>query len=176
VALVLALPLLWASLGDEMEAYMPARLRNRVRAAYETIRKLEPEVNPVKKILCVVPGFEAEVYNDEMDLDGGNDGAQQAGPGRNDANFRALYAQHTAMRREFQELRAELQQHHARKARSHDQLNNTIRRITIQPARRIANNNNNDDAAAENEVGHATLSCTPRDLHSLWHVRVWDRG
>ena len=60
--------------------------------------------------LSLVTGFEAKVYIDEideMDLDGGNDGAQQAGLGRNDANSRALYAQHGAMRREFQEIRAE---------------------------------------------------------------------
>ena len=52
----------------EMEAYMPARLRKRIRAAYETIRQLEPEVNPVKKILCVVSGFEAKApHIDEID-------------------------------------------------------------------------------------------------------------
>ena len=84
---MLALPLLWASLDDEMEAYMPARARNRIRAAYETTirQQLEPEVNPVKKILYVVTGFEVEVHIDEineMDLDGGNDGARQAGLGR----------------------------------------------------------------------------------------------
>jgi hypothetical protein len=85
---VLALRLLWAALNDEMEAYMPARvLRYRIRAAYETIRQLELEVNPVKKILCVVTGFEAEVHIDEigeMDLEGGNVWAQQARLGRND--------------------------------------------------------------------------------------------
>lgn len=49
VALVLALPILWAAFDDEMEAYMPATLRNRIRTAYEYIRQLDVTVNPVKK-------------------------------------------------------------------------------------------------------------------------------
>jgi hypothetical protein len=85
---VLALPLLWAALDDEMEACMSARvLRYRIRAAYETIRQLEPEVNPVKKILCVITGFVAEFHIDEideMDLDGAKIGHSRPLLGRND--------------------------------------------------------------------------------------------
>jgi hypothetical protein len=40
---------------------MLAGMRNRIRAAYETLRQLEPETNLVKKILCVVTGYEAGV-------------------------------------------------------------------------------------------------------------------
>jgi hypothetical protein len=45
---------------------MLAGMRNRIRVAYETMRQLEPEVNPVKKILCVVTGCEAEDHIDKM--------------------------------------------------------------------------------------------------------------
>jgi hypothetical protein len=188
VVLVLALPILWACFDDEMVAYMPAVMRNRIRAAYENIRQLEPEVNPVKKILLLVTGVDAEVYIDEindMDVDGGvnnaagNAAAAQAGA-RNgaEANHRALYAQLTAGRREVQELRGQLEHYEERMTRRFGLLNNSIRRIAIQPARRRAidnnnnnNNDNNDNNAAppvENEDGPGTLSPNPRDLHSLW--------
>jgi hypothetical protein len=136
---VLALRLLWAALDDEMEAYMPARvLRYRIRAAYETIRQLELEVNPVKKILCVVTGFEAEVHIDEiseMDLEGGNDWAQQARLGRYDVILEPFT---------LNTLQCE-----ENSGSSEPNCSNTIRRIAIQPARRVANlnSNNNDDAA-----------------------------
>ena len=49
VALVLALPLVWAAFDNDMENYMPATLRNRIRTAYEDIRQLDIAENPVKK-------------------------------------------------------------------------------------------------------------------------------
>ena len=112
VALVLALPILWACFRDEMEDYMPPAMRTRIRAAYGIMRLLEPEVNPVKKILLVVTGSESEVHIDEVDMDfdpcdhgaGGNN-AVQHGAGA-DANFRALYAQNTVLRRENMKMRA----------------------------------------------------------------------
>ena len=59
-----------------MEAYMPADMRNRIRAVYEIIRQLEPEDNPVKKILLVVAGYDAEVHIKEItDMEG--DGKQR---------------------------------------------------------------------------------------------------
>ena len=42
----------------------------------------------------------------------------------------------------------------------------------MQPAHHRTNNNNDGNGTAtpvENEVGHATLTRNPRDLHSLWH-------
>ena len=96
------------------------------------------------------------------------------------ANFRTLYAQNTALRRDLQDVRAELQHSRERENRNFSILNNSIQRISIQPARRRTNaNDNNNNNNAENEVGLATLSPFPRDLHTLYalaRVRVWDRG
>ena len=59
---------------------MPPEMRNRILTAYENIRQLEPQENPVKKVLFVVSGAESEVHIDEIadmgELDGGNNGAQ----------------------------------------------------------------------------------------------------
>jgi hypothetical protein len=65
---------------------MPAAMQNRIRAAYENIRQLEPEVNPVKRVLLVITRVEAEVHIDEingMDVDGGVDMllGKRPGPG-----------------------------------------------------------------------------------------------
>ena len=51
VALVLVLPILWAAFDDEMEAYTPATLRNRICTAYEYIRQLDVTVNWLKSIV-----------------------------------------------------------------------------------------------------------------------------
>jgi hypothetical protein len=174
VALVLALPILWACFEDRMEEYMPPALRNRILAAYENIRQLEPEENPVKKVLLVVTGHEAEVYIDEItedmdEVDGGGNNHHEARGAGMEANFRALYSQMTALRRENQEARAELQHFRESTTRNFGLVNTSIRRIAIQPARRRIPNGNNNAAAAENEVGLVTLSRNPRDLHSLWH-------
>jgi hypothetical protein len=108
------------------------------------------------------------------DVDDGVDnaaGAQVRARNLPDANFRALYSQLTASRREVQELRGQLEHFEERTARQFGLVNNSIRRIAIQPARRRAVVNNNDNNAAppvENEDGHITLSPNPRDLYSLW--------
>ena len=77
VALVLALPILWACFDSTVEGKMPGQMRNRIRLEYEAIRgpTMEATENPVKKVPLVVTGCEAEVYIDEivnMDDDGGN--------------------------------------------------------------------------------------------------------
>lgn len=98
VAVVLALPILWACFDEEMEAYMLPALRNRIRAVYNCIQQLGPHVNPVRKVLLVVIGAEWEVNIDELAADDDNeqqhDGQQHAelqvlGGTRNinDANF-----------------------------------------------------------------------------------------
>ena len=66
VVMVLAIPLLWAALDHEMEAYMLAPLRNRIRAGYGNIQLLGANSNPVKKVLVVVTGQEGEVRIDQL--------------------------------------------------------------------------------------------------------------
>ena len=126
---MLALPLLWACFDGEMEACMPADMRNRIRAAYETIRLLEPEENPVKKILLGVSGHDAEVHIDEitdMDVNDNNlNGVQGGAANMKEANFKTLYAQNTALQRDLQEVRAELQHHEGRARERESELRHT---------------------------------------------------
>jgi hypothetical protein len=185
VATVLALPLLWACFTPDMQAYLPGELRNRIRNAYETVRQLEPEENPVKKIVLVITGEDAEVHIDEVFDDEQpppaanqpphNGGAGQPNPQNNNQqqvnhrgiqNAAALYAQNTTLRREVQELRTELQRLSERETQHFGVLNASIRRIAIQPGQRRGNNNNANDN--NNAVGAATLSPNPRTLFVLW--------
>jgi hypothetical protein len=66
VSLVLALPLLWACFDPRMESFVPQGLRARIRDAYDRIRVLNDDVNPVKRVLCIVTGYENLVQIDEI--------------------------------------------------------------------------------------------------------------
>jgi hypothetical protein len=199
VATMLALPLLWACFNPEMQAYIPAALRNRVHAAYENIRLLEPEQNPVKKIELIITGGDEGLNIDEIfdedaqqpapHLQGqaahvnNNDPAQPQNPpdnnvnqnnrrARDNANFQALYAQMTALRRDGQEQRTEIQRVGERETQHFNTLNTLLRRIALQPAQPRRNNNNNAPAIAANNNNNnnapAVLSPNPRSLHVLW--------
>jgi hypothetical protein len=172
VAMVLALPLLWAAFDDEMEAYMPAPLRNRIRAAYATIHQLAAGVNPVRKVLLVVTGHESEVRIDP--LFGDSDDDEEAGaifrPGnnRNQTNeIRALYAQNLALRRVVEGLRTEMHSSVERIIEKIGVTNTNIRRIALQPVQRPRGANDPTGVGANGNFA-ATISPTPRTLHELW--------
>ena len=76
------------------------------------------------------PAVESEVHINEIadmgELDGGNNGAQVGARNIHDANFRALYSQNMALRREVQELKSELQLFRESEARNLSRVNNSI--------------------------------------------------
>lgn len=195
VATVLALPVLWACFNPAMQDYIPQVLQNRVQNAYETIRRLAPEENPVKKIELVITGGDNGVHIDEIfdeeepqphvpvnnnenpqlanpPINNNNDNNNQNNRTRQNANFQALYAQNTALRRDFQELRTEVQRVGERETQHFNLLNAAVRRIALQPAHRRGGNNPPLNAAAIanniNNNNNTTLSPNPRTLHVLW--------
>ena len=138
VALVLALPILWAAQEADMEGWMPPRLRTRIRAAYEIIRTLPEGTNPVKKLGLVVSGHESEVNIDEFDFaDGNNAQGLGAGGGNNPTlvaeQMRALYAQNQSLRRELMEMKTEMRQRDNQVKADINRVNRNIQRIAIQP-------------------------------------------
>jgi len=143
VALVLALPILWAAFDDEMEAYMPATLRNRIRTAYEYIRQLDITENQVKKVLLVVTGEDYEVHIDQVfDAKAGNENNGQGnnnnqgqGHGITRQEFQALYAQGTAMRHDQTALREDFQHYQQRTTQQFGIVNANLRRIALQPSK-----------------------------------------
>ena len=67
VALVLALPLLWAAFDDSMIDYMPGTLRNCICTAYNMLEdRLQDGQHPVRKSPLVVTGYDDQVHIDEL--------------------------------------------------------------------------------------------------------------
>jgi hypothetical protein len=174
IALVLALPILWAAFDDEMEAYMPATLRNRIRTAYGDIRQLDITENPVKKVLLVVTGEDYEVHIDQVfDAEAGNENNGQGnnnnqgqGRGITRQEFQALYAQGIANHHDNTAVREDLQHLQQLMTQQFGTVNANLRRIALQPIQRPRAVNNAGQAPL---VGSATLSPNPRTLHLLWH-------
>jgi hypothetical protein len=175
VALVLALPLVWAAFDNDMENYMPATLRNRIRTAYEDIRQLDIAENPVKKVRLVVTGQEYDVRIDQLfDDEAGN---ENNGQGNNNIHqgqghaitqqeFQALYSQGSAMRHDFTTFQDDFQHFQQHTAQQFGMVNTNLRRIAMQPIQRPRAVNNAGQAPV---VGSATLTPNPRNLHLLWH-------
>jgi hypothetical protein len=173
VALVLALPILWAAFDNEMENYMPASLRNRICTAYEYIRQLD-----IKKVMLVVTGQEHEVHIDQLfDEEAGN---VNNGQGNNNTNqgqgraitrqeFQALYAQGLAARHDLMKFQEDFQHFQQQSTQQFGIVNANLRRIAMQPIHRPRAVNNAGQAVPAPVVGSATLSPNPRTLHLLWH-------
>ena len=179
-ALVLAKPILWACFEQDMQYKMPHGTRARIRAAYELIRgpNLTAGENPVKKIPLLVTGIEAEVHIDEIEPiveDGaaggvGEGGAPQVNQQMTGINYiRAMHSQIVGLRRELQESKEENSRLNNRTNRQLAQMNRSINRIALQPARRVGPNQQPVAAAAVQARNMARLSKNPRTLYILWH-------
>ena len=107
VALVLAKPLLWMIFPDG-STYLPETMRNRVRAAYENIRVLPVDENPVEKVMLVVTGFEGEVYLDEIGNENDRNHWRHA---NNRDQLLALHSQMTVLQRSVEDIKATQEEH-----------------------------------------------------------------
>lgn len=79
VAVILGKALLWYIFHPEAEDYVPETIYRRVMDAYDAIRVLPENTNPVSKKPIVVTGHEGEVYMDEIpdEMVAGGGGEQQ---------------------------------------------------------------------------------------------------
>jgi hypothetical protein len=197
VALVLALPLLWASFDDEMEAYMPSNIRSNIRSAYDVIRTLPPEIAPVTKVLMVVSGHEAMLHIDPIpdfgQLDGSvsaincSDVNNLATSSQTHATLQEIFSQVVQLRQEvqgqFTNLGTRVQHLENRLENKVDVVNRNVQRIALQPAQRrpaeqatavfpavgeVMNALNNTGAGEGHIDARATLCERPNNLHVLW--------
>lgn len=175
VADVLALPLLWAAMDNEMETRMPAMTRNRIRNAYAACRVLEEGVNPVRKRLVIVSGMNATVIINVMPDDLGGDGnginnggAAGIGGGGAGGGFltgadgQAIHARLHAIETGLLSVREEVNKNQESTTRLINVVNRNVCRIAVQPGIQQAAANDN----MPQEV--AQLSPLPRNLHTLW--------
>ena len=189
VALTLGRALLWAAFEPSLHGYLPAALCNHIHTAYDAIpgKVLLAGENPVEKLLIVVTGYEGELYIDELGashinangnnqnivVDGQNENNQQQRPldqrwqGYQRNELLGLYSQLSALRRQIQDLQAQVNSISVYLHR----MNNSMNRYARQPAQQLRNTNNQAQAVEEvgvHQVNNASLSRTPRSLYILW--------
>lgn len=200
VAMILGKALLWYIFDPTGDTDIPQEIYQRVTNAYTQIRGTLPaDTNPVTKVPMVLSGNEGEVYFDELPTEnaiataaGGTAATSGSIVGGSfiDRPIReqllAIHSQLMGLRQGHNELRELIQQDRIDRTRQYQVLNSNLRRIALQPARRVGSINNNSgsnqqdggdnanhSAAPRHEDGHpdysaATLSPNPRTLYILW--------
>lgn len=190
VAVVLGTALLWRIFSQDGEAAIPQVIRQRVIVAYQIIKLLDDGINPISRIPLVITGDEGEVYMDPIAEDDGaaygeNGGANNNGGGGGGEGafvnrptrqqLLALHSQMIQLREHINTLRTNLEEDRVTRNRQYNTMNTNIRRMALQPSRRVVHNNDNANNAqqhdaVEQEHGNpaATLSPTPRTLFVLW--------
>ncbi len=190
LALILGKAILWLCFS-ELSSRIPANILHRVRQSYDAIRQLDEGMNPVEKHLLVVTGFDAVVQINQVDValpvtvnQGNGDvhvGAQTVDGMSTRQLLQALLAQLTVIQREITNLNRQRESDRGTHARQVQVMNQNIRRLFINPMRRLnqPNNNNEADPIAPPEPNAAPLvviapgppadlSSTPRTLYELW--------
>jgi len=186
LALVLGKALLWLVFSEE-NSYVPDEVtRERICHAYNGIRLLPENVNPIEKILIVVTGDDAEVHLNEVGQAAGGGGA--VGGAGGGGQPRSQRDQLLAMQSDLVSIRRMLAERNTREDENYLHLNENYlrlgrrllnieqntRRIAAQPAFRTARATGNQDDippdnANRNHVPYqSTLSATPRNIHLLW--------
>jgi hypothetical protein len=77
LAFLLGKAVLWLTYDESHGEWMPPQMRQSIRTAYEAVRTIADDENPVCKRLVAVTGSDAQVYMEEVeaheqDLQGGN--------------------------------------------------------------------------------------------------------
>lgn len=191
---LLALPLLFACMDDELSLTVPLTLVNRVRTAYEAIRTLDMHKNPVKRIHLHIQRVDDRlaIFDVAPILDAvGNEIAmvspntQQEGGfliQQNIDNQNAIMIQMQQIRQQgavqYDALSGAINNLRIEMNEKNTITNRNISRISIQPSRMAtpqqeANNNtfNINDTATLNVQRTekiAQLMKTPRTLFDLW--------
>lgn len=195
---VLALPLLYAALDDHLTDALtvPVTLSTRIRSAYERVRILPPNINPVQKVpltiyrvndaLCMDSTVNARDVrqqrgNEELGVLGGGD------DGNTNEHFDAILIQQQQLLNKLEVQAAEIKQQiddvKKEVSSSFKVINLNLNRILIQAPRQATRQQNNaitenqqldeasavvDNAAAAQRQLLATLSPCPRNLFDLW--------
>lgn len=181
---VLALPLLYACLNDDLMDCIPLTLSSRIQEAYGRIRVLDEGVNPVKKVRLRIRRLQDQLCIDEIADD--DDDTNAAGNEReqnDNTNIILLQMQQiqSQLAAQFDQLQQSFNNLRSDFSAKVSNLNRNMNRIIIQPPRQATpqqrqerdDNNNIEEAAAfHNETERqqliAQLSKTPRSLYDLW--------
>lgn len=178
--LVLGRALLWLIFSPVVDQYIPGDLKGKVLSEWEHIRgEVDAELNPIKQMAVAVSGDHGAVYIDMVgDLEEADAGGGGVAPGTNVSIRNQLLGVQSAllaMRQENLEFKSSLAAMKVYLERGFEVVNGNVRRIALQPARRVAapvvivGGGRDADMGAANDLAMmATLMPTPRSLHDLW--------
>ena len=190
---VLALPLLFACLNNDVLKYVPLTLSTRIRERYETIRVLPATTNPVKRVFISVVRNQDQLNIDELvDVVDGqqrmNNNNNNSNNNNDQLNLILLQIQQIkqAMAINFDQVNQSINNQRTEFGDKCRVLNKNISRILIQPQRmmtpqqredREARNNFAEAAAAlVRPALIAALSKGPRTLFDLWEEYAFGIG
>ena len=191
--LVLGRALLWMICSPVVDEYIPGDLKEKELVEWAHVRgvDVDAELNPIKQMAVVVSGDHGAVY---IDVVGNLEGEEEAGgaggavvPGTNVSIRNQLLGVQSAllaMRQDMLEVKTSNSALKVNIARGFEILSGNVRRMALQPARRVAApvggggvvvvNGGGGEANADGAEGDlammatATLMPTPRSLHDLW--------
>ena len=187
VCTVLGRAMLWkvfeASASEDTGAHcIPPELGERVLSAYRDLGErctLESEVNPISKLPLGVTGVDAQLIVDvitcNIDRSGGSSGGPSGGDWRAAAGLerqevRLLSSQVQHLRREFSDMREEMNRGSRANRASFGRLSRSINRIAASPAMRLVRAPEEDppESPAAAPVLVPVLSSRPKLIHDLW--------
>jgi hypothetical protein len=194
---VLALPLLWVCMNPDMIEIAPLAISIRVQEAYERIRKLDVNVNPVKRVFLAINRYQDTVTIDEIiDVTGDHDAVEGELQTRNNNNNnngndtnilliqmqqirQSMTAHFDGMQQQQNNLRSEMLERHKI-------MTKNINRIFIQPPRmgtqqqRLDREARNNFIEAAEELAQpqliAELGKSPRSIFELWTEYAFGSG
>jgi len=191
--IVLGKALLWLIFSPVANNFVSTEFRDGVKGEMQNLlgrnhaARMEDDWNPIRKMPVVVSGDQGLVYIDEvgdvLDVNGNGIANNGQGIGRGEqASIRsqilAMQASIFSMRRDQMELKADIGGVRILVEQGFRVVNGNVRRIALQPARRVMGSGetttvmNADEhstaAAVLAMMNNAVLIPTPRSLHDLW--------
>lgn len=176
VARVLALPLLWASLVDEIVfdfELVPVELKQRVVQAY-TNAGGNATMNPVQRVPIHVAGDGAQLelieLRDDVPSEAETAPTEHTRAGTSADNtrkeFAALHSQIFGLQRQVSSVLNETLRLRSEMQRGHQKIFAGLRRISMQPVARAVQA---EAVTGDSHTRPPTLSKRPKDLYELWH-------
>jgi hypothetical protein len=179
---VLALPLLYACLHPDLMDTVPLTIALPIQQAYERVRVLDTDVNPVKRFHLSITRSQDKLCIDEVEMIEIDGERQQQQEQQQDPNNNIILIQMQQLKQQIATQYDQLQQSvmnlRSEISDKHQIIQRNINRIFIQPPRQATrqqrqerenDQNNNIDLAEENPPQLiAALSKTPRTLFDLW--------
>ena len=166
--------LLWDCFDSEAQVLVPLEILKRVHSAYEGVRKLDPTVNPVRKVPLLIAGHEGQLIIEELfdveseqaGVEAGTAHDENSSPAtpeainrrrnRHSSEMQAVFAQLMMIRKQNEELTSEIQAMRTTFSKKLGYLRSTVNRLTQVPAR-VPRVNHSTNFTATDDTNNSSL-------------------